>query len=161
MKRLDRIVNDEKNIGLDFIVHIKNKEELNDLIDVLTKNHFKIQLALEYSPNELKRWMEDIGVEEDYDTCFRIRNRENDKCIAHNPSIEHWRVFCNDIFEIRNGELDFNEGDYTLEAAKIEAKKIFDQTNDVYHGNVNCNIFGFTEKKSEEEIIKWLMTKFK
>ena len=104
--------------------------------------------------------MEDIGKDDNYDTCFRIRNRKDDRCVAYNPSVEHWRMFCNDIFEIRNGELEFNEGDYTLETAKIEAKKIFNETEDEVYGSANRNTFGFTKKMSEDEIIQWLMTRF-
>ena len=117
MKRLEKIIQDERNVGLDFVVHIQNKDELDDLIEVLTKLEFEIQLSLKY--DNLKLWMEDIGKDDNYDTCFRIRNREDDKCVAYNPSIEHWRMFCNDIFEIRDGELEFNEGDYTLETVLI------------------------------------------
>lgn len=158
MKRLEKIIQDERNVGLDFVVHIQNKDELNDLIEVLTKLGFEIQLSLKY--DNLKLWMEDIGKDDNYDTCFRIRNRKDDKCVAYNPSIEHWRMFCNDIFEIRNGELGFNEGDYDLDSAKIEARKIFKETEDEVHGSVNRNTFGFTKKMSEEEIIKWLMKRF-
>ena len=37
MKTLEKIIQDERNVGLDFIVHIQNKNELDDLIEVLTK----------------------------------------------------------------------------------------------------------------------------
>ena len=160
MKRLEKIIKDERNVGLDFIVHIQNKNELNDLIDVLTRCDFEIQLALEYSPDELKRWMEDIGRDYNYDTCFRIRNREDDKCVAHNPSVEHWRCFCNDIFEIRDGELEFNEGDYTLETARIEAKKIYEEIKDDKCESHSMKIFGFDRKMDENEIMQWLLTRF-
>lgn len=153
MKRLEKIINNEKNIGLDFIVHIQNKNELNDLIDVLERNDFRIQLAIKYKPNELKRWMEDIGDEYNYDTCFRVRNRDDDRCVAYNPSVEHWRMFCNDILEIQDGELEFNEGNYTLETAKIEARKILNELNDGYSV---FNDIGFTKETSEKEIIEWL-----
>lgn len=159
MKRLEKIIKDERNVGLDFIVHIQNKNELNDLIDVLTRCDFKIQLALEYSPDELKCWMEDIGRDYNYDTCFRVRNREDDKCVAYNSSIEHWRCFCNDIFEIRDGELEFNEGDYTLDTAKIEAKKIYNEITDESYGIHAMELFEFDRKMSEEEIVGWLMNK--
>lgn len=158
MKRLEKIIQDERNVGLDFVVHIQNKNELEDLIEVLTKLKFEIQPSLEY--DNLRKWMEDIGKDDNYDTCFRIRNREDDRCVAYNPSVEHWRMFCNDIFEIRNGELEFNEGDYTLETAKIEAKKIFKETEDKVYGSTNRDTFGFTKKMSENEIIQWLMTRF-
>ena len=46
MKRLEKIINDERNMGLNFIVHIQNKNELKDLIEVLTKLEFEIQLSL-------------------------------------------------------------------------------------------------------------------
>lgn len=158
MRRLEKIIRDERNVGLDFVVHIQNKNELDDLIEVLTKLEFEIQLSFEY--DNLRKWMEDIGKDDNYDTCFRIRNREDDRCVAYNPSVEHWRRFCNDIFEIRNGELEFNEGDYTLETAKIEAKKIFKETEDEVYGSANRNTFGFTKKMSEDEIVQWLMTRF-
>ena len=70
MKRLEKIIKDERNVGLDFIVHIQNENELNDLINVLTRCNFEIQFALEYSPDELKRWIEDIGKDNNFDVCF-------------------------------------------------------------------------------------------
>lgn len=91
MKRLEKIIKDERNIGLDFIVHIQNKNELEDLIEVLKKLEFKIQLSLK--EQTLREWMEELSKEENYDTCFRIRNREDDKCVAYNPSVKHWRIF--------------------------------------------------------------------
>ena len=157
MKRLEKIINDERNIGLDFVVHIQNKNELGDLIEVLTKIGFEIQLSLEY--DNLKNWMEDIGRDDNYDTCFRIRNREDDKCVAYNPSIEHWRMFCNDIFEIRNGELEFNEGDYDLDSAKIETEKIWTEMQNSREFIID--LFGFKEGISKEEITQWLLERFK
>lgn len=94
---------------------------MDDLIEVLTKLKFEIQLSLK--EQTLREWMEDMAEEENYDTCFRIRNREDDKCVVYNPSVEHWRMFCNDILEIRDGNLENNEGYYTKEAAEIETEK--------------------------------------
>ena len=94
MKRLETIITDERNIGLDFIVHVQNKKEL-----------------------------EELAAEDNYDTCFRIRNRELDRCIACHPSVEHWRIFTKDILEIQNGNLQYNEGDYSSKAAAIEAER--------------------------------------
>lgn len=62
MKRLEKIINDERNMGLDFIVHIQNKNELEDLIEVLTKLEFEIQLSLK--EQTLKEWMEELAEEE-------------------------------------------------------------------------------------------------
>lgn len=161
MERLEEIINDEENIGLDFIVHVQNNKELDELINVLVRNNFKIQLSTQYNFNELKRWMSNIGKDDNFDTCFRIRNRVTDKCVAYNPSVEHWRMFCNDILEIRDGELEFNEGDYTLETAKIEAKKIWHEINDEDYGDTCLDIFRFSRKMSEEEIVQWLLSRFK
>lgn len=105
MKRLEKIISDERNIGLDFVVHVQNKKELDDLAAVLTKFAFQIQLSFE--EQTLEEWMEEVAKEDDYDTCFRIRNRADDRCVAYNPSIEHWKEVCKDILEIRNGELVF------------------------------------------------------
>jgi len=109
MKRLEKIIEDERNTGLDFVVHVQNQSELNDLIEVLTKLEFRIQLAFE--EQTLAEWMEEAAAEDDYDTCFRIRNRADDRCVAYNPSIEHWKKYCKDILEIRDGELVFCEED--------------------------------------------------
>lgn len=157
MKRLEKIINDERNMGLDFIVHIQNKNELEDLIEVLTKLEFQIQLSLK--EQTLKEWMEELAKEENYDTCFRIRNRKDDRCVAYNPSVEHWRMFCSDIFENRNGELEFNEGNYDLNSARIEAKRIWKLINEENFGDTHFSRFGFSTKTSEKEIIQCLMGK--
>lgn len=155
MKRLEKIIKDERNIGLDFIVHIQNKNELEDLIEVLTKLEFEIQLSLK--EQTLREWMEEVAKEENYDTCFRIRNREDDKCVAHNPSVEHWRIFYNDILEIRNGSLEYNEGDYTREAAKIEAEKVWKAINDGDYGNDRLQILGLRKGINKEEVMQWVL----
>lgn len=153
MKRLEQIIKDEKNIGLDFIVHIQNKNEMEALIEVLTKLGFVIQFSLEY--DDLKSWMEDIGRDYNYDVCFRIRNREDDKCVSYNPSIEHWRFYCNDILEICNGKLELNTGDYDFDSAKIEAEKIWDEIRE--SEELKVNLYGFKKGISKKEIMQWLL----
>lgn len=155
MKRLERIIKDERNLGLDFIVHIQNRNELNDLIEVLTNTGFEIQLSLK--EQTLGEWMEEAAGEDNYDTCFRIRNRAEDRCVAYNPSVEHWRMFCNDIFEIRNGELEFNKGKYTEDTARIEARKIWKLINEEDFGDDYFRSFGFSSKMSEEGMVQCLM----
>lgn len=155
MKRLEKIIKDERNIGLDFVVHIQNKSEFDDLIEVLTKLDFEIQFTLEECT--LKEWMKQCAEEENYDTCFRIRNRENDKCVAYNPSIEHWRMFCNDIFEMCNGELEFSEGNYDLRSALMEAKRIWKLINNEDFGANHFRGFKFSNKMSEKEIAQCLI----
>lgn len=60
------------------------KIELDDLIEVLTKLKFEIQLSLK--EQTLREWMEDMSEEENYDTCFRIRNREV-RCLSPGDSV--------------------------------------------------------------------------
>lgn len=155
MKRLEKSIIDERNVGLDFVVHVQNKTELNDLIEVLTKLKFEIQFPLK--EQTLGEWMEEFAEEENYDTCFRIRNRADDRCVAYNPSIEHWRMFCHDIVEIRDGELQLNEGDYHLHSAKMEAKRIWRLIHEEDFDDNHFSRFGFTAKMSEEEIAQRLM----
>ncbi len=155
MKRLEKIISDERNIGLDFIVHIQNKKELDDLIEVLTKLEFKIQLSLK--EQTLREWMEELAEEENYDTCFRIRNREDDRCVAYNPPVEHWRMFYNDILEIRDGKLEYNEGYYTLKAAEIETEKVWKAINDEDYGKERLKILGLRNGISKEEVMQWVL----
>ena len=86
---------------------------------------------------------------EGYDTCFRIRNREDNRCVAYNPSIEHWRLFCNDILEIINNELEFNEGEYSIEDAKIEAKKLY---REFIEDKTILKLFDYDVNLSNDEI---------
>lgn len=155
MKRIEKIIKDEKNIGFDFAVHIQNKSELEDLIEVLTKLGFEIQFSLK--EQTLKEWMEEFGAEENYDTCFRIRNRKDDRCVAYNPSVEHWRVFCNDILEIRNGNLERNEGYDTPKAAELETEKIWRDINDKDYGATALQVLGLKEGISKEEVRQWVL----
>ena len=130
---INKILENKNNIGLDFVVHIRNEKELSDLIDILMKHNFCVQLSFEFSPEQIDLWIKDIAKEDGYDLCFRIRNRENNKCVAYNPSVEHWRLFCNDILEMNNGELEFNEGKYSLQDARIEANKLYKDMKDAFH----------------------------
>ncbi len=85
---------------------------------------------------DLRDYMMSCGEEWQYDVCFRISEC---KVIAYNPSVEHFRRWYNDILEIRNGEIVFNErDDYTEETAKIEARKIWKEINKENDGLVNA-----------------------
>lgn len=153
MKRIEKIIQDERNLGLDFVVHIQNQGELQDLAEVLVKAGFEIQFSLEY--DDLREWMEAVGREDGYDTCFRIRNREGDKCAAYNPSIEHWRKYCGDILELRDGELTYHEGVYDLRAARTEAGKIWRQLQE--DEEIVMSLFEFKKDITEDEIVQWLL----
>lgn len=147
MKRVANILNNDKNEGIDFIVHVKNEEQLNDLISVLIERQFEIQPPI--IEETLADWMRSAAKEEGYDTCFRIRNREDNRCVAYNPSIEHWRLFCNDILEIINNELEFNEGEYSIEDAKIEAKKLY---REFIEDKTILKLFDYDVNLSNDEI---------
>lgn len=153
MKRIEKIIRDERNLGLDFVIHIQNKSELEELTRVLAKAGFEIQFSLEY--DDLGEWMEAVGKEDDYDTCFRIRNRKDDQCVTCNPSIEHWRKYCGDILEIRDGEMTYHEGEYDLYAARTEAGKIWRQLQE--YEEIVMDLFKFKEGITEEEIVQWLL----
>ena len=92
-----------------------------------------------------------VAKEDKLDTCFRVRNREDDKCVAYNPSIEHWRLYCKNIIEFKNGEISFNEGKYTKQSAEIEAEKII---NDIKIGSYLKEIYG---DKTKEQIVQELI----
>lgn len=146
---LFKLLSREENINIDFVVHIKNEKELNDLMNVLDKKNFTIQFNL--FNEKIREWMLRVAKEDNFNTCFRIRNREDDKCVAYNPSIEHWRLYCDDIIEFENGEILFNEGKYTKQTAEIEADKI---VNDIKDGSYLRNIYG---NKNKEQIIEELI----
>lgn len=146
---IDRILSNEENNNIDFVVHINSKNELNNLINVLEKKNFIIEFNL--FNEKLREWMLRVAKEDKFDTCFRIRNREDNKCVAYNPSIEHWRLYCKDIIEFKNGEMVFNEGKYTKQTAEIEADKIID---DIKMGSYLKNIYG---DKTKEQIVEELI----
>lgn len=146
---LYNILSKEENINIDFVIHIHNERELNELIHVLDKKDFHIEFNL-FDEN-LKEWMLRVARENDFDTCFRIRNRENDQCVAYNPSIEHWRLYCHNIIEFKSGEMIFHEGKYTKQEADIEADKII---SDMKDGSYLKDIY---KNKNKEQIIEELM----
>lgn len=148
-EKLLKILNNEENINIDFVVHIKNEKELNNLINVIDKKNFTIEFDL--FNEKIREWMLRVAKEDNFNTCFRIRNREDGKCVAYNPSIEHWRLYCNNIIEFENDEIIFNEGKYTQQTAEIEADKVI---NDIKEGSYLKNIYG---NKNRKQIIEELI----
>ena len=149
-ERLDKILSNKDNFGLEFVVHIKNKNEFDDLNEVLNKYNFNIEFKL--FEETLTEWMNRLSKEDNYNTCFRIGNYEN-KVVAYNPSIEHWRLYCKDLFEFKDNDIVFNEGIYTEEEAKIEADYII---SDIKDGSYLKNIY---DNISKEEINNNLISK--
>ena len=141
---VDKILENKDNIGLDFVVHVRDEDELNGLIDVLMKRGFHIQLSLEFSPEQLDLWMRDIAKTEGFDLYFRIRNRKEDKCVAYNPSVEHWKAYCNDILEMNNGKLEnlnnlqteiILDKEYSAKVTEEEMMTLSDAKPHVYKNN--------------------------
>lgn len=152
---ISKILENKDNVGVDFVVHVKSENELNDLIDVLKNHNFKIQFAFDFSPEEIDLWMKDVAKEYGFDLCFRIRNRKDDKCVSYNPSVEHWRLFCNDILEMNNGELEFNEGKYSLQDARIEANKLY---KDMKDDSVTLDLFELDTNADDKDIINKIVS---
>lgn len=57
---INKILENKNNIGLDFVVHVRNEKELSDLINVLMKHNFCAQLSFKFSPEQIDLWMKDI-----------------------------------------------------------------------------------------------------
>lgn len=155
MNRISKILENKDNVGVDFVVHVKSENELNDLIDVLKSHNFKVQFAFDFSPEEIDLWMKDVAKEDGFDLCFRIRNRENDKCVAYNPSVEHWRILDYDILENINGKLKINDGKYPFEDAKIEANKLY---KDMKDDSVPLDLFELDTNADDEDIINKIVS---
>ena len=137
LEQIDKTLNDPYNINMDFVVHIKSRDELNGLVKILEKHEFAVELNL--FSESLGDWLRRTAESDRYNTCYRIRNREKEKSVAWNPSIEHWRLYCKDIIELENGEIVFHEGKYTPKAAEIEADKIMEE---IAEGGYLKNIYG-------------------
>lgn len=99
--------------------------------------------------------MKDIAKEDGFDLCFRIRNRKDDKCVAYNPSVEHWRIFGYDILENINGKLKINDGKYSLEDAKIEANKLY---KDMKDDSITLDLFELDTNADDEDIINKIIS---
>lgn len=48
---INKILENKNNIGLDFVVHIRNEKELSDLIDILMKHNFAFNYPLNSALN--------------------------------------------------------------------------------------------------------------
>lgn len=141
-----------KNPGLEFVVHIKNKQELDELVDTLEELGFEYAVPL----GTIREMAESFSREDGYDGCWRI---SRERGVAYNPSVEHWKFFTNDIVELQNGEIVFHEGYSTRADAELEKAKLRKAFSDPDDGEVNRRLFGL-ENCSAEEIERWLAEKF-
>lgn len=144
----------EKNKGVDFVVHVKTKEELDELITALEDLEFEYTVPFLGS---LREMADNFVADDGYDGCWRISEA---KGIAYNPSIEHWRFFTSDIVEVRNGEFLFHDSYSTIEEAQIEAEKLWKDFTDEEEAAIHLKLFGLQDA-SREEILSWLKEKFR
>ena len=69
--------------------------------------------------------------------------------------MEHWRLFCNDILEMNNGKLEFNEGKYSLQDARIEANKLYKYMKD---DSVTLDLFELDTNADDKDIINKIVS---
>lgn len=141
-----------KNSGLEFVVHIKNKQELDKLVDTLEELGFEYAVPL----GTIAEMAERFAAEDGYDGCWRI---SRERGVAYDPSVEHWRLYTNDIVELRNGEIVFCEGYPTRVDAELEKSKLRKAFADPDDGEWHRKLFDL-ESLSAEEIERWLAEKF-
>lgn len=99
MKRIKDII--AKNPGISFVVMTKNKEEFETLRDILIELNYEPSIPLDSLENMMNSAAEDTN----YNCGWRI---SEDRGIAWNESLEHWREYYADILAINdNGELTF------------------------------------------------------
>ena len=135
----------EKNEGKEFVFHTRTEEELDALVDALEELDFEFSLPFLGTIREMAA---QFSEEDGFDGCWRI---SRERGVAYNDSVEHWRMYTNDIVEIRNGEIEFNDGFLTQTDADIEAEKLRRQ----FHGedaNYVKQLFRLADDAGEEEI---------
>lgn len=139
------------NEGLEFVVHIQNKEELDELVTALEELDFEYAIPL----GTISEIAEEFVQEDGYDGCWRV---SRDRGVAYNPSIEHWKLFTNDIVEVRDGKIQFHDNYASKEAIEIEKAKLrkafFEEDEEA-----NLQLFGL-ENATAQEIEEWLSVKF-
>lgn len=139
----------EKNEGAELVIHVRSAEELEELVTALEALDYEFCLPFLGTIHEKAA---EFSAEDGADGCWRI---SRERGVAYNPSVEHWRFYTNDIVELRDGTIVFNEGDYDERAAAIEKKKLrfafFEDENKVYARQ----LFGFANS-DDAEIEKWL-----
>lgn len=100
MERIKKII--ENNKGKEFVVHVKSKNEFETLLNILEELSFEYTIPL----TTLREMATNFVSEDGYDGCWRISEQRG---IAYNQSVEHWRQYYSDIIEIENGEIIFIE----------------------------------------------------
>lgn len=146
MKDFKELIN--KNPDVEFVVHTKNEQQLDELVDTLEELGFEYAVPL----GTIGEMAESFAREDGYDGCWRI---SRERGVTYNSSVEHWKFFTNDIVEIQNGVIAFHEGYLTREDAEIEKNKLRRAFFDDEDKEVNLKLFGL-ENHSPEEIEQWI-----
>jgi hypothetical protein len=143
----------EKNEGAEFVVHVQSEAELEELVTALEALDYEFALPF---LGTIREMAESFREEDGADGCWRI---SREKGVAYNNSVEHWRFFTNNIVEMRDGSIEYNDGDYDEQAAALEKEKLrhafFEDEDKAYARQ----LFGFADS-SDDEIEKWLEEKF-
>lgn len=145
----------EKNPDIEFVIHVQNEEEHEELLNALEELGYDLAFRFDETDtirSMAEKWLGWDGV----DACWRI---SRERGVAYNPSVEHWRLFTSDIVEKRNGEIVFNEGDYSKEAAEIEKRKLREDFFEDDNREFIRKQFGL-ENASDQEVEEWLDRKF-
>lgn len=139
-----------KNPGAEFVVHVTDKQQLDELVSALEELGFEYAVPL----GTIGEMAESFAREYGYDGCWRV---SRERGVAYNPSIEHWKLFTNDIVELQNDEIAFHESYTSRRDAEIEENKL---RKAFFEDEDNLRLFGL-EDCSLEEIERWLADKFR
>lgn len=142
----------QKNPSLDFVFHVRNKQELDHLVDALEELGFEYAIPL----GTIREMAEEFSRTDGFDGCWRV---SRERGVAYNESVEHWKFFTADIVEFQNGEIAFHEGYRSKEDALIEKNKLRHAFFEDEDKEYALRLFGF-ESSSREEIERWLDDKF-
>ncbi|WP_295154261.1 hypothetical protein [uncultured Ruminococcus sp.] len=143
----------EKNEGAEFVIHVQSEEELEELVTALEALEYEFCLPF---LGTIREKAAEFSAEDGADGCWRI---SRERGVAYNPSLEHWRFYFNDIVELRDGVIVFNEGGYDEYSAAIEKEKLriaFFEDEDKGYAR---QLFGLSDA-DDADIEKWLEEKF-
>lgn len=142
----------EKNEGAEFVIHTQSKAELDELVWALEELGYEYAIPI----GTIREMADSFAAEDGFDGCWRI---SRERGVAYNPSVEHWRFFTNDIVEMRDGDIVFNDDYHTKEAAEIEERKLRKAFFEDEDREYALKLFGL-DNASCEEIEDWLAEKF-
>ncbi|SEK84403.1 hypothetical protein [Ruminococcus albus] len=143
----------EKSEGAEYVIHVQSEEELEELVTALEALEYEFCLPF---LGTIREKAAEFSSEDGADGCWRI---SRERGVAYNPSVEHWRFFSNNIVEMRDGSIAYNDGDYDDRAAAVEKEKLryaFFEDEDKDNAR---KLFGF-ENAADADIQKWLDEKF-